>query len=131
MNNVFDSNQFNTIKYVPNSVVCQVSCQTTQVWTTLSEKVPKTLIKPQTRNIALNFKHINNLFDSNHFNTIKYIPNSVVCHVSRQITQVWTTLSKKVPKTLKKPQKWNVARNLKHMNIVFDSNHFNTITYTK
>ena len=34
----------------------------------------------------------------------------------------------------KKPKKFlksNLARNFKHMTIVFDSNHFNTIIYTK
>ena len=34
-------------------------------------------------------------------------------------------------KMLKKPQKCNFTRNFKHMNIVFDSYHFNTINYTK
>ena len=29
-----------------------------------------------------------------------------------------------MPKTLKKPQKRNIARNIKHMTIVFDSKHF-------
>ena len=32
-------------------------------------------------------------------------------------------------KKLKKPQKRNLARNIKHMTIVFDSNHFNTLIY--
>ena len=32
---------------------------------------------------------------------------------------------------LKKFQKHNLARNFKHMTIVFDSNHFNTIQYSK
>ena len=32
---------------------------------------------------------------------------------------------------LKKPQKRNIARNFKNMTTVLDSNHFNTITYTK
>ena len=36
-----------------------------------------------------------------------------------------------MPKTLKNPQRRNLARNLEHMTIVFDSIHFNTITYTK
>ena len=40
-------------------------------------------------------------------------------------------LSEKVPKMLKKPQKRNLALNIKRMTIVFDYNHFNTIIYTK
>ena len=36
----------------------------------------------------------------------------------------------KCQKRLKKPQKRNLAHNFKHMRIVFDSNHFNTIIYT-
>ena len=39
---VFNFNNFNTIIYISNRVVCQVSCKTNQVWTTLSEKMPKT-----------------------------------------------------------------------------------------
>ena len=34
-------------------------------------------------------------------------------------------------KAKKKLEKCNLARNYKHMTIVFDSNHFNTIIYTK
>ena len=34
-----------------------------------------------------------------------------------------------MPKTLKKPKKRNLARNIKHMTILFDSNHFNTLIY--
>ena len=34
-------------------------------------------------------------------------------------------------KTLKKPQKSNLERNFKHMTIVYDSNYFKTIIYTK
>ena len=39
-------------------------------------------------------------------------------------------LDARVSKTLKKPQKRNLARNFKQMTIVFDYNHFNSITYT-
>ena len=34
-------------------------------------------------------------------------------------------------KSVKQSQKRNLACNLKHRSIVFDSNHFNTITYNK
>ena len=40
-------------------------------------------------------------------------------------------LSEKVQKMLKKPQKDNLERNLKHMTIVFNSIHFNTTINTK
>ena len=40
-------------------------------------------------------------------------------------------LSEKVQKMLKKPQKHNLERNLKHMTIVFNSIHFNTTINTK
>ena len=71
------------------------------------------------------------VFDSNDFKIIIYIPNSVVCHVSWQKNQVSTILYEKVPKTLTKPQKRNLARNFKHMTIIYDSNHFNPIIYLK
>ena len=38
---------------------------------------------------------------------------------------------RKCQKHLKKPQKRNLARNINHMIIDFDSNHFNTLTYTE
>ena len=38
--------------------------------------------------------------------------------------------ARKRQKHLKKPQKHKLARNFKHMTIIFVSNHLNTITYT-
>ena len=39
-------------------------------------------------------------------------------------------LDARVPKTVKKPKKRNLARNFKQMTVLFDYNQFNTITYT-
>ena len=39
--------------------------------------------------------------------------------------------ARKCHKQLKKPQKRNLTNNSKHMTIVFNCNHFNTIIYTK
>ena len=111
--------------------MCQVLCKTNQVLTTLCEKVAKTLEKPKKQNLASNFKHMTTIFNSKHFKTIIYIPNSVVCQVSSQTNQVWTSLCEKVPKTLKKPLKGNLAHNFKHTPIFFYSNHFSTIIYMK
>ena len=48
-----------------------------------------------------------------------------------QTNQVLTILREKVPRILKNPLKRHIARIFKHMTIVFNSNLFNTIIYTK
>ena len=51
------------------------------------------------------------------------------CFVAKK--QSSNQLCEKVPKTVKKPQKCNLAHNFKRKTMVFNSNHFNTIIYTK
>ena len=70
------------------------------------------------------------VFYSKHFNTIVYTNESCVpcLGTNKPSLNHFMRESKKI---LKKPIKSNLARNFKHMTIVFDSNHFNTIIYTK
>ena len=103
----------------------------TMFLTTFCEKVPKPLKNIKKRNLVCNIKHMNLVLNFNRFNTIIYIQNSVVCQVSRQINYVRTTLCEKVPKTVKKHKKRNVAHNFKHMTIVFNANHLQKTIYTK
>ena len=43
---LFNSNHFHAIIYIPNSVLCEVSCQKNQVSTTFCEKSAKKFWKP-------------------------------------------------------------------------------------
>ena len=95
---VFDCHHLKTIIYIPNSIVCQVSCQTNQVWTILCKKVPKILKIPQTRKLSRNFKYMTTVFDFIHFNTIIYTKYNLVWKFFCKTKIVWTTFCEKVPK---------------------------------
>ena len=57
---------------VLNSVLCHISCNRNQDWATLCAKVPKTLKNSYNRNLARNFKHMNNIFNSNQIQKIDF-----------------------------------------------------------
>ena len=70
-------------------------------------------------------------FNSNHYNS-KYIPNSVECQVSMPNKPSVNYFIRESTKNAKKnPLKRHIARNFKHINIVFNSNLFNAIIYSK
>ena len=80
------------------------------------------------RNLADNFKQMFIFLVSTHLKTITYtkqccgpsfVPNKQTLHY----------FMRESAKSAKQPQKRNFACNLKNMSIVFDSNHFHTITY--
>ena len=70
------------------------------------------------------------VFDSKNFNTIIYTKRSCVPSFVINKPSV-NNFKRESSKTLKKPQKRNLACKFKHMIIVLDSKHFNTIIYTK
>ena len=91
----------------------------------------KMLNTPKKSNLARNLKHMTIDFDSNHYTTIIY---SKQCWVPRFVPSKPSLnhfMRESAKKHKKKPLKSNYALNLKQMNIVFDSNAFNTIIYTK
>ena len=125
---VFDSNHFNPIIYTKQCCVPSVVANKPSL-TTLCEKVPKTIKKKRT--LARNFKRITIFFDSNHFDTITstkqcYAPSFIDNKPSFE-----PLFAIRCTKLLKKPKKRNLVRKFKHMIIFFDSNHINTIKYTK
>ena len=60
-----------------------------------------------------------------------YIPNSAFWQVSYKTNQVWDSLCAKVTKRLKNPKNHSLACKFWHMTMIFTSNHFNTIVYSK
>ena len=66
------------------------------------------------------------VLESKTFKPIIYTKN-VLCQVSWQTNQSCTTTCEKLPKTIKKSKKRNLARNLMHMTTFFDSNDLNLI----
>ena len=54
-----------------------------------------------------------------------------MCAIFRGKQSKFNHFMRESAKNAKKPQKCNLARNIKHMTIVFDSNRFKTIIYTK
>ena len=90
----------------------------------------KKLKKPLKRILAGNIKHMTIVFGSNHFNTILYIKKRRVpffVATKRSMNH----FMRERDKNAKKPQRCNLAHNIKNMTIVFDSNHLNTIFYIK
>ena len=73
--------------------------------------------------------HMTIFFNSNHFkhNNIYHLVLCAKFHGKQ--TKFQLLFTRKSLKRLKKPRKRNLVRNFKHMTIVFDSNHFNRITY--
>ena len=126
----FDSIHINTIICLPNSVVCQVSCQTNHVSTNLCEKAPKTLKKPQKHKLVCSFKHIIIVSDFNHFNKITYTKQFCVPSfaANKPCLNHYIRESAKNAVILKKR---NLARNIQHMTIIFDSNLLKKITNAK
>ena len=94
-----------------------------------ARKCQKRLKNLKKRNLARHFKHISIVFDSNHFNIITYA-KILLCAMFRAKKTRFEPLYE-LSKSHKKPQKRNFARNINYMIIVFDSNHFSTITYTE
>ena len=126
----FQSNHFNTIIYTKQ---CCVPCFVQNkpcLNHFIRQSVKNAKKKPQKRNLAINFKHITIYFDSKNFKTITYkkqccapsfVPNKTSLH----------HFMRENAKNAKQPQKRNLVCNLKHMSIVFNSSHFNTITNNK
>ena len=123
----FDSNHFNTIIYTKQCCVPCFVANKPSLNHFMRESV-KNAQKTSKRNLTLNFKHMTISFNSKHFNTIIYTKQ---CYVPSFVPHKPSLNDFKVPKTLKKPQKCNIARNFKHMTIVFDSIDLKTIIYTK
>ena len=70
------------------------------------------------------------VFESNHLNTIietKWCWVTFFVQKQPSLNNFMRESAKKAEKTLKS----NLDRNLKHITIVFDYNHFNTTFYTK
>ena len=86
--------------------------------------------KAQKRILARNIKHMTIVFYSNHFNTILYTKKWCVPFFVAYKRSM-NHFMRESAKNAKKPQKCNLAHNIKHMTIIFDSNHLNKIFYTK
>ena len=91
----------------------------------------KKIKKPQKCNLVRNMKHMAIVFDSNHFNKILYTKQGCVPFYRGKQTKFEQFYVRKCQKRLKNLKKHNLACNIKLMTIIFDSNHFNTIIYTK
>ena len=70
------------------------------------------------------------IFKYKHFNTIIYTKQCCVASFVRN-KPCSSYCMRESAKTLKNPLNHKLARNFKHMTIIFNSNHFNTTIYTK
>ena len=70
------------------------------------------------------------VLDSNHFKTIIYTHYCCALSFAPQKPNL-NHFMREIAKNAYKTKKRNLARNFKHMTIVFDSNYFKKIIYTK
>ena len=77
------------------------------------------LKKPQTRNLARNFKHIIIVLNFHHFNIIICTKYSCAPSFRANNQNLNHYICEKVPKTFKKCQTSNLARNFNHMTTCF------------
>ena len=94
-----------------------------------ARKCQKRKNNSQNHYLVRNLQHMTIVFDSNLFHNIYLI---VVCAMFRaKQTKYEPYYARKCLKRKTKSQKYNLARNGQHMTIVFNSNLFHTIIYTK
>ena len=128
---VYNSNHFNTITYTKQCCVPRFLANKPSFKQFLRESAQTAEKKSKKRNLASNFKRMTIFFNSIYFKTIIYKKQCCVPSFVANKPCLNHFMLESAKNVLKKFQKHNLARNFKHMTIVFDSNHFNTIQYSK
>ena len=128
---VFYSNHFNSIQYSKQCSVTSFVANKSSFNYFSQECAENALKKPQKRNLACNFKPMTIVFNSFYFKTIIYTKQCCVPRFMANKPCLNHFMLESAKTVLKKFSKHNLARNFKHMTIVFYSNHLNPIQYSK